>query len=74
MSAVGGTKSIADKNAVTKRGELFGKSLVVLFFFGMETHIFEHQYFAVAQRLTWPFDARTNTIASKRDGLAEQLF
>src|SRR6266404_24864 len=40
----------------------------------METDVFEHQHFAVAQSFALALGTRADTIESKRHGIAEKLF
>src|SRR5258706_10043060 len=74
MRAVSGAEGVANENAVTERGELFRKGFVIFFFVGMETDVFQHEHFPVAQGLALAFGAWTDTIQSEGDRLAEQLF
>src|SRR5260370_16616616 len=69
-----GAESIADEHAIAESGELFGKGLVVFFFLGMETDIFQNENFTVAQGFALAFGTGADTIQSKRHGIAEELF
>ena len=74
VGAVRRAKSVANKNAVAKSGKLPGKSLVVLFFVGMEADVFQNEDFAVAQRLALTFRAGADAIQGESHRLAEKLF
>ena len=43
MGAVRGAERITDEKAVRESRELFRKSLIVLFFLGMEADVFEQE-------------------------------
>src|SRR5260370_38949171 len=68
-----GAESIANENAVAGGGELFRKSLVVFFFFGMKANVFQNKNFSVAQSFALAFSTGTDTIERERHGIAEKL-
>src|ERR1700674_2253999 len=74
MRAMGGAKGVAHKNTIAQRRKLFRKSLVVLFFLGMEADIFQQEHFAIAQGFALALHAGADTIQAKRYRLAEKLF
>src|SRR6267142_5343847 len=73
VRAMRGTKGVANENTVAERGELLRESFVVFFFLGMETDVFQHEHFAVAQGLALAFGSRSDTIQCECDRLAEEL-
>src|SRR5262249_30829288 len=74
VRAMRGAKSVANKKAIAKCGELFGKSLVVLLFLGMETNVFEDQHFPIAKSFALALRTRTHAIKRESHWLAEKLF
>ena len=74
MRAMRGAEGIANENAVAESGKLFGKSLVVFFFLGMEANVFQNENFAVAQGFALAFGARADAIERKRHRATEKLF
>ena len=69
-----GAESIANEDTVAESSELFGEGFVVSFLFGMEAHIFEHEHFAVAQRLALRLRAWTNAIQGESRWFTEEFF
>src|SRR5947199_404874 len=74
MRAMRGAEGIANENAVAESGKLFGKSLIVFFFLGMEANVFQDENFTVAQGFALAFGAWADAIERERSGIAEELF
>src|SRR5690242_18921888 len=68
-----GAESVADKNAIAKGRELLGESFIVLFFFRMETDVFEKQDAAVAELLASRFRVGTNAVLGEIHGTLQQI-
>ena len=74
VGAMGGAESVADEDAVAKRGKLLREGFVVLFLFGMEADVFEKKDIAVGERLALRFWDGADAIRGETNGLADQSF
>ena len=74
MGAMRGSKGIADKNAIAKRGQLLREGFVVLLFLGMEANIFEKQDIALSERLALGFGDGADAIRGESNMFIEKLF
>ncbi len=72
MGAVSGPKGIVDVH-VRQGSHLLGQFEVILFLFGVEAGIFEHQHLAGFERFGGSFGYRANAVFGKGHRLAHQL-
>ncbi len=74
MGAMSGAEGIANEQAIAKLGELLREGFVVLFFFGVEAHVFEKEDAAVGEGSAFGFGVGADAIVCEGDWAFQELF
>ncbi len=73
MSTVGARESVVDIDVDVFR-QFGGEFGIVLFFFGIETQVFQHDDIAVFHRFDRGFDFRSDAVVNENDFLTQSFF